>query len=172
MTILDISINLRNFCIFSKPGDDRSDIVRKVKSMNSSLIEIDNSRFYFSSRSDEWQQFKFEQVVPIIDNKFTIRHPSDKLFSRSGFNINTVLEIDGLADMSLPKSLDLGKIFSKYENGVVQPSFNDVIQSQIFSRISSKGLAFAFIVFNITNLTYHTRIWESTFVRKKDLTSS
>lgn len=77
-----------NFCVFSRPGDDIDDIMCRIKSMNESLIEIDNTKFYFRSKSNEWESFKFKQNVSIINNEFTIRHPSDKLFSLRGANAN------------------------------------------------------------------------------------
>jgi len=133
-----------NFCVFSRPGDDIDDIMRRIRLMNASLIEIDNSKFYFRRKSNEWESFKFKQNISIIDNKFTIRHPSDKLFSLRGANANTVLEIYGIEELSLPKSLALGDVFREPDEGMIRPRFNDIIKSHLFSRISSRGLAFEF----------------------------
>jgi len=70
------------------------------------------------------------------------------LFSSSGYNLNTVLEIYGIEDLSLPKSLALGDTFRDLNWGMVRPPFNKIIKSHIFSRISSRGLAFAFSHFD------------------------
>ncbi len=132
-----------SFCVFSKHGDDIDSIIYKIRSMNESLIEIDNRKFYFRSVSNEWESFKVKQSVPIIENKFTVRHPSNRLFSRRGFNTNIVLEIYGLEELSLPKSLELGNAFKSSDDKILQPRFNEIIESQLFSRITSRGLAFA-----------------------------
>lgn len=137
-----------NFCVFIRPGDDIDDIIRRIKLMNESLTEIDNSKFYFRSKLNEWESFKFKQNVSIIENKFTIKHPNDKLFSRRGYNTNAVLEIYGIEELSLPKSLALGESFRESDENVIRPPYNDIIKSHVFSRISSRGLAFAFDQFD------------------------
>lgn len=136
----------QNYCIFYNPKEQHiNELNYKIKDINNSLIEVDNTKYYFRRRLNEWEIFKNKHVVSIIDNKFTVKHPNNKLFSKSGFNMNTVLEIYGIEDLVLPKSLALGKIFKESEDRILlRPRFNNTIPTHLFSRISSKGLSFAF----------------------------
>jgi len=55
-----------NFCVFSRPGDDIDDIMRRIKLMNASLIEIDNSKFYFRRKSNEWNRLNLNKISQLL----------------------------------------------------------------------------------------------------------
>lgn len=124
----------KNYCIF---GDDSINGIKdRIKKFNDSITEVDNTKYYFGRRMDEWKLFEYRQNIPIIDNKFKIKHPMDKSFSKLGFNLDSVLEVNGLEELFMPKSLALGELFRKPMDKIHFPHH--------FSRISSKGLAFEF----------------------------
>lgn len=98
-----------------------------------SLKEIDSSQYYFESIANAWEPFQNIENITITDNKFRVKHPSNKLFSKEGLNINVVLEVWGLDDVVLPKSLAVGELFRETPDKDLKPHH--------FSRISGTGLA-------------------------------
>ncbi len=126
--------NFSNYCIFAE--NSVKEFKRKINETNKDLTEIDNSKYYFNNIKMEWNSFKHIQNVSILNNKFRIKHPSEKFFSTYGLNINLVLEITGLEDLFLPNSLKLGELFTN--------SSDFSIDSHNFSRISSNGLSVRF----------------------------
>lgn len=97
-----------NFCIFSER--DLTDFKTKILKANNGLSEIENKKYYFNSGSYGWELFQHTQNVSVINERFTLIHPPEKLFSHY-FNLNIVLEVSGLDELFLPKSFKLGRLF-------------------------------------------------------------
>jgi hypothetical protein len=132
------------YCLFSDNG--QSDVHARIYKENPSIKEINNSKYYFNSRSDEWRLLEHLENVTIIDNRFRIRHPSEKMFSKEGLNGPLVMEVSGLEELVLPKSLALGELFRKTSNKHEQHNF---------SRVSRERLVYTFQSFELyKNLPY------------------
>jgi hypothetical protein len=140
----DMINDFKNYCLFS---DERQfDISARVYEANPLIKEINCSKYYFSSRSNEWRLLEHLENITIIDNKFRIRHPIEKMFSKEGLNGDLVMEVSGLEELFLPKSLALGELFRETSNR--HNIYN-------FSRINRQRLVYTFDSFEpYANLPY------------------
>jgi len=116
-----------NFCIFFG-GDELRNRLRQICE---NFTEIIPDRYYFNSSYSGWNLFEHIQNVTFNDDHVRIIHPQNKLFSKSGFNINIALEIRGIEESILPQSPILGRIFKQ----------DDPFNEHHFVKIGSNGLA-------------------------------
>ena len=93
-------------CVFGKGQE----VYDKLTQLNTSLIQLPSNDYYFRGYSDGWLAFTHTQNVAVVDEKIRVLHPSDRLFSTSGWNLNFVLEVRGLNDTVLPKGLSKIKV--------------------------------------------------------------
>jgi hypothetical protein len=98
------------------------------------INEIDCSQYYFGGYIVEWDVYENVQNVSIVDDKVRIQHPFDKQFSRHGLNVNFALEISGLTELHLPKSIELAKLFVSIPD--------DSVFQHYFARSHKLGLSF------------------------------
>jgi hypothetical protein len=87
-------------------GDPRVQVLRAGKQV------VDLSRYYFPHYTSRWLSFEHTSTVSVIDSRIKIDHPSHKLFSRSGVNMNVALEVQGLEEMLAPPSAAVGRLFA------------------------------------------------------------
>lgn len=133
--------NFKHYCLLT---EEKSEDIRSIiRSINSSCTEIDGSKYYFHTIENGWNSYEFIQNCMIESGKIRIIHPQNKLFSKIGFNINLAIEIKGLAESYLPKSLELGRLF---DQGISS-------EPQHFTRMSSRGLTNLFSDVNPLNET-------------------
>lgn len=85
--------------------------IRKHLTEIGHLTEINGSQYYFNECLQEWDTFENFQNISIVDNRIRITHPFEKLFSRMGYNVNLMLDVDGLGELHLPKSCMIGDLF-------------------------------------------------------------
>jgi hypothetical protein len=105
--------DFKYYCVFS--GEE----LVQGRLIQDDLVEFDCSKYYFGTFTREWDLFSHLQNVSIIDGKLRITHPVEKMFSTYGLNISLVLEVVGLKETHLPKSLHLGELFvSLPEKGI------------------------------------------------------
>lgn len=97
-----------NFCIFS----DGDELRNQLKLICKNFTEIIPDKYYFHSSYSGWTSFEHLQNVT-FDGVVRIIHPHNKLFSKSGFNINIALEIRGIDETILPRSPILGRMFQE-----------------------------------------------------------
>lgn len=124
--------DFKHYCLLTKEKSE--DIRSIIKTMNSSCTEINGSRYYFHTIENGWNSFEFIQNCTSESGKVRIIHPQNKLFSKMGYNINLAIEIKGLKESYLPKSLELGKLFDQYSH----------FEPHYFMRMSSRGLTSLF----------------------------
>lgn len=128
--------DFKYYCLLDK---EKSDEIRSIiKAKNCLCSEIDGTRYYFHTIENGWKSFDFIQNCINDSGKVRIIHPQTKLFSKVGYNVNLAIEIRGLGESYLPKSLKLGKLFDQ------RPEF----EPQHFTRMSSRGLISYFSEFS------------------------
>lgn len=127
--------DFKHYCLLTT---EKSEEIRStIRTKNSSCTEINGSKYYFHTIKNGWKSFEFIQNCVNDSGKVRIIHPQTKLFSKMGYNINLAIEIAGLEESYLPKSLELGKLFDQ------RPQF----EPQHFMRMSSRGLTSLFTEF-------------------------
>ncbi len=99
-----------NFCIF--PDKQFADFKTKIIEANNNFTEIDNTKFYFNPKGYEWDLFKHPQNGSIINKKFTIIHPREKLFSY-GFNYNIIVTIQAIVSSAPLSAARIASITGK-----------------------------------------------------------
>lgn len=137
----DLLKDFKRYCLLTQK---KSDVIRsKIRETNHSCTEIDGSKYYFHTIENGWKSFEFIQNCINDSGKVRIIHPQTKLFSKMGYNINLAIEILGLQESYLPKSLELGRLFDQ------RPQF----EPQHFMRMSSRGLTNNFTEFGYLDET-------------------
>jgi len=81
----------------------------------------------------EWESFSFDQSITLTNGEFQISHPPHKSFSSKGYNINVVLDIEGMGFGLLPRSEAIGELFVDMPPDDMFPYY--------FSRISHYGIS-------------------------------
>lgn len=103
----------------------------KVKALRNGKQLIDPSRYYFPGYTNRWLAFEHTATASVIDSRLKIDHPSYKLFSRRGLNMDIALEVQGLEEMYAPPSAAAGRLFAQ----------GDAYNPLGFRRISLRGFA-------------------------------
>ncbi|WP_048152448.1 hypothetical protein [Methanolacinia paynteri] len=116
-----------NFCIFSESDELRE----KLKQICEKFEEINPDRYYFNGSYGGWDCFEYLQNIAFNDDHVRIIHPQEKLFSKSGFNVNIALEINGIEETILPQSTNLGRLFKE----------DNPHSKQYFAKVGSRGFA-------------------------------
>jgi len=123
------------YCLLTKEKNE--EIRSIIKTTNNSSLEVTGEQYYFHTIENGWKSFDFLQNIIVDSGKVRIIHPQTKLFSKMGYNDNLAIEIKGLEESNLPKSLELGKLFDQ------RPEF----EPHHFMRMSSRGLTSLFSEF-------------------------
>jgi len=92
---------------------------------------IDGTHYHFPGHTDHWISFEHTASAFAANGQIKIDHPSAKLFSRSGRNIDVALDIQGPEEMLSPPSAAVGGLFTS----------TDTFNPLGFSRVGLKGLA-------------------------------
>lgn len=88
-------------------GDPRAQALQAGRQL------IDSSLYYFPPHADRWISFEHTTTASVIGSKIKVDHPSYKLFSRRGINMNFALDVEGLEEVLAPSSAAVGKLFDE-----------------------------------------------------------
>lgn len=125
-----LSIDLSRYTHLASPipGIDNSP---EVAELQINRTHVDSSKYYFPLHVNHWLSFEHTATAVVVNGRIKVDHPSAKLFSRNGLNMDVALETQGSEEMINPVSAAVGRLF------IPPDEFNPLG----FSRIGIRGLA-------------------------------
>lgn len=117
-----------DLAVFGRLGEDEQSYEGLLRGFN----RISTSRHYFPPPSDRWESFMHSASATVAGGRLHLTHPSAKLFSRYGINMNLAFEAWGAPEMNGPRSAECGELFF---------GPRDTFTPLDFSRVSRRGIS-------------------------------